>query len=158
MAQISDVYSKRFKLRESVYPKRLKQCRCAADPRWHTTLFQRCFKVDLVLVRDVEQLLFNVETTSGKDPFLMLKQRQISTLKERQLSTLKQRQISTLIKRQISTLKKCQIRTLKQRQISMLIRLNKIKCLFNVEVRRCFNVVSTCICLLGCHHELCLWP
>ena len=55
-------------------------------------------------------------------------------------STLKQRHISMLKQRYVSMLKQC--------QISTLIRLNKIECLFNVEVRRCFNVVSTCICLL----------
>ena len=27
--------------------------------------------------------------------------------------------------------------------------LNKIECLFDMKVRRCYNVVSTCICLLG---------
>ena len=37
----------------------------------------------------------------------------------------------------------------KQHHISMLIRFNKIECLFNVEVRRCCYVASTCICLLS---------
>ena len=39
--------------------------------------------------------------------------------------------------------------TLFQRPISTLIRFNQIECLFNIEVRRCFNVVLTCIFLLG---------
>ena len=33
--------------------------------------------------------------------------------------------------------------TLKQRHISTLIRFNKIESIFNVKVRRCFNIVST---------------
>ena len=41
---------------------------------------------------------------------------------------------------QFSTLKQRHISTLKQRQISTLIRFNKIECLLNVEVRRCFNL------------------
>ena len=41
---------------------------------------------------------------------------------------------------QISTLKQRQISMLKQRQISTFIRFNKIECLFNVEVRRYFNL------------------
>ena len=36
-----------------------------------------------------------------------------------------------------------------QRLISTLIRFNNIECLFNIEVRLCFNVVSTFICLMG---------
>ena len=69
-----------------------------------------------------------------------LKQRQISTLKQRQISMLKQRQVSTLFQRHISTMKQIHISSLKQRRISTLIRFNKIGCLFNIEVRRCFNL------------------
>ena len=69
----------------------------------------------------VTKSYFNVETTS------------YSTLKQRQISTLKQHQISTL----------------KQLHISTLIRFNKIVCFVSVDVRRCFNIVSTSICLLG---------
>ena len=36
-------------------------------------------------------------------------------------------------------LKQHLISTLKQRQISMLIHVHKVECLFNVEVRHCFN-------------------
>ena len=36
-------------------------------------------------------------------------------------------------------LKQRNISTLKQRQISMLIHVQKVECLFNVEVRHCFN-------------------
>ena len=75
-------------------------------------------------------------------------------MKQSQISTLKQRRISTLKQRQISTLKQRHISTLKQRHISMLIRFNKIECIFNVEVRRYFNVVSASICLLRCFKKL----
>ena len=88
-----------------------------------------------------------------------LKQRQISTLKQRQISMLKQRQVSTLFQRHISTLKQIHISSLKQRHISTLIRFNKIGCLFNIEFRRCFNVVSTCFSQLGCNwiRKLSIW-
>ena len=92
---------------------------------------QRCFNVAfrLILGRDVEQPNFKVDTTLlfqclENNPFSTLFQRQISTLKQRHISTLKQRHISTL----------------KQRHISTLIRFNKIECLFNIKVRRCFNL------------------
>ena len=66
---------------------------------------QRCFKVDFS--RDVEQPIFNVETTllistAESNPFSTLFQCQISTLKQRRISMLKQRQISSLKQRQIS--------------------------------------------------------
>ena len=83
-----------------------------------------------------------------------LKQRRISTMKPPHTSTLKQCHISTLKQCHISTLKQRHISTLKQRHISTLIRYNKIECLFNVEGRRCFNVVSTCICLLGLYVQI----
>ena len=47
---------------------------------------------------------------------------------------------STLFQRHISTLFQRHISTLKQRHISTLIRFNKIECLFNIEVQRCFNL------------------
>ena len=53
-----------------------------------------------------------------------------------------------LFQRHISTLKHRHISTLK-RYMSTLNRFNKIECRFNIEVRLCFNVVSTCVCLQG---------
>ena len=115
----------------------LLQCIAVNGDSWwyieHTSLF-----LTLILGRDVEQLIFNVETillisTSGKQPISTSFQHLNITLKQFQIAMFKQRQISIL----------------KQRQISTLIHFNEIQCLFNVEIRRCFNVVSACICLLS---------
>ena len=108
----------------------------------------------LILGHDVEQLIFNAETmllisTSGKQPIFNVVSTSDFNVEATSDSTLKQLHISMLKQRQISTLKQRHILTLKQRHISTLIHFNKIEYLFNVEVRRCFNLVSTCICLLG---------
>ena len=54
-------------------------------------------------------------------------------------------------KKDTHSLKQRHNSTFKQRHIATLIRFNKIEFLFNIEIRRCFNVnvVSTCICLMG---------
>ena len=125
-----------------------------AQPRLIPVDTKHRFNVVLTLIwgRDVQQQRYWFQCR-GNNPFSMLyqrltitfKQRQISKLKQLQISTLKQRQISTLKistlkQRHISMLKYRQILTLKQSQILSFIHFNKIKYLFNVEVRRCFNL------------------
>ena len=75
---------------------------------------------------------YSLLSTSGKQPSFNV----VLTSKH----NVEQRQISTLKLRQISTFKQRHIPMLKQRHISTLIRFNEIECLFNVEVRRCFNL------------------
>ena len=138
-----------------------------------SVLWEYFFKVSVIPVlfmlgRDVEQLISNVETTllistSGKQPISMSFQRR----HKRQISTLKQRRISTSyfnsgtsyfnvettsyfnVETSYFNVKQCNISTLKQRHFSTLIRFNKIGCLFQRWSSTLFNVVSTCICLLG---------
>ena len=98
-------------------------------PSRQTTLFQRCFKVDLG--RDVEQPIFNVKTTllistSGKRPIFNVVSTSDFNIETTSNFNVEQRQIPTLKQR--------------QRHVSILIRYNKIECLFNVEVRRCFSL------------------